>query len=193
MTTTSTTRRSTTISPFVKKLYFMLEKAHAPALGWTTDGLGFCIYAPDELVSTLLPKFFHHNKLATFQRSLHQHGFHLRRDDGLFLEYAHVHFQRGNIPALHRIQDKKTSKDALPAPRRAIVDEIEHTIVDIKRKLHQAQRATDDMVSFLAQNTQRADDDAATRAYLACHSWMDALVLPLAASCSSPPERCLAY
>jgi hypothetical protein len=66
-------RCSTT--PFLVKLWAMLDPANADALEWCGDGDQFEIRCPDKMSRDVLPKYFRHNNFSSFQRQLNYFGF----------------------------------------------------------------------------------------------------------------------
>ena len=62
--------------PFLIKLWQMLATdAHESTIAWTPDGLGFEVKAQKNLASDVLPRYFRHNRFASFQRQLNYFGF----------------------------------------------------------------------------------------------------------------------
>merc|ERR1719261_2137085 len=66
-------RCSTT--PFLVKLWGMLDPANAAALEWSKAGDHFEVKCPDKVSRDVLPKFFRHNNFSSFQRQLNYFGF----------------------------------------------------------------------------------------------------------------------
>ena len=62
------------IAPFVRKLYDMVSAGNE-CIRWAQDGTSFWIGAPDALESTVLPRFFKHNRMAFFHKQLKAYGF----------------------------------------------------------------------------------------------------------------------
>ncbi|KAF0683798.1 Aste57867_24182 [Aphanomyces stellatus] len=143
------------IPRFIKNLYFMLDKASSEIVTWTQDSLAFVILDQTAFEETLLPRHFSHRKWSKFASELSLYGFHTRkrplspsrRGDHL-IEYSHVDFQRGNIKGLRRIKTRR--KQELELERRVVVDEIEDTILDIKRHIVHETATTNHMTEFLS-------------------------------------------
>jgi hypothetical protein len=66
------------IAPFVRKLYDMVSAGNE-CIRWAQDGTSFWIGAPDALESTVLPRFFKHNRMAFFVKQLKAYGFCAKR------------------------------------------------------------------------------------------------------------------
>ncbi|RHY30002.1 hypothetical protein DYB32_004702 [Aphanomyces invadans] len=136
------------IPRFVKTLYFLLEKESPSSVAtWATDSLSFVIVCPHVFASTLLPKYFGHSNWTKFTAELARFGFRPDRatSKDMAVEYSHVDFQRGNLKRLHCVQPRRQGE----LDRRAVVDEIEDTILQIKRKVVQEVVAAQDIANCL--------------------------------------------
>ncbi|CAJ1887919.1 unnamed protein product [Cylindrotheca closterium] len=87
-------------SPFPVVLHRMLEdsgiKNFAGIVSWQSHGRAFLIRQPKEFVASVLPKYFKHSKLSSFQRQLSLYGFIRLTHDGADRgAYYHEAFLRG--------------------------------------------------------------------------------------------------
>ncbi|KAL3940688.1 MAG: hypothetical protein SGBAC_004810 [Bacillariaceae sp.] len=87
-------------SPFPVILHRMLEdsvdKNFADIVSWQPHGRAFLIRHPKEFVASVLPKYFKHSKLSSFQRQLSLYGFIRLTNDGADRgAYYHEAFLRG--------------------------------------------------------------------------------------------------
>lgn len=87
-------------SPFPAILHRMLEdsvdKNFADVVSWQPHGRAFLIRQPKEFVASVLPKYFKHSKLSSFQRQLSLYGFIRLTNDGADRgAYYHEAFLRG--------------------------------------------------------------------------------------------------
>lgn len=73
-------------NPFPTVLHSMVSEAEANGfstiISWQPHGRAFLIHRPKEFVELVLPKYFKHSKLSSFQRQLALYGFVRLTHDG---------------------------------------------------------------------------------------------------------------
>jgi len=89
---------------FPQRLYALMETDHSEYITWCKHGLSFRINDPDNFSSTVLPKYFKHDKLTSFQRQLNLYGFKRITKGEDLGAYFHPKFQRGRKDMLNDIR-----------------------------------------------------------------------------------------
>ena len=56
--------------PFPVKLFYLLQEAPPNVISWTHSGQGFIIEDGTLMCQEVLPRYFRHDRLASFQRQL---------------------------------------------------------------------------------------------------------------------------
>ncbi|KAJ1735269.1 Heat shock transcription factor, partial [Coemansia sp. Benny D160-2] len=115
----SNIHRNITITPFLNKLYSMVDdSASDDLIRWSEDGNSFLVINHEEFAKDVLPRFFKHNNFSSFVRQLNMYGFHkvphlqqggLAADDpdAESWEFSNDNFQRGQPDLMHFIRRKK--------------------------------------------------------------------------------------
>lgn len=84
-----------TATAFPVRLFTMLENEDAAIIDWTSDGRAFKVIDLNRFREEILPKYYRHSKITSFQRQLNLYGFlriHKGDDTGA---YAHPMFLKG--------------------------------------------------------------------------------------------------
>ena len=89
---------------FIAQLHSMLEAEDREVVGWTDDERGFKIRDADRFRETVLPKYYRHTKLASFQRQLNLYGFKKLSHGPDMGAYFHPLFSRGSSDALREVK-----------------------------------------------------------------------------------------
>lgn len=101
---------SVIIAPFLKRLYEMLAIENSEILGWTLNGLSFEIRDNDSFQDQILPKYFRHNKVSSFQRQLNYFGFRkVNRMNSNVSTYTQPFFRRDEPGLMNQIKRKTKS------------------------------------------------------------------------------------
>ncbi|OQS01268.1 HSF-type DNA-binding protein [Achlya hypogyna] len=68
-------KRNVGVPKFLRFLYEILEKEDKSIISWSHKGTAFQIRKPEALSNGILPRYFKHNKVSSFQRQLNYFGF----------------------------------------------------------------------------------------------------------------------
>ena len=60
---------------FPRKLYDLLQNSNPAIVSWFVDGMSFYVQDEAQFCSTVLPVYFAHGKMSSFQRQLNIYGF----------------------------------------------------------------------------------------------------------------------
>ena len=99
---------------FPAKLFALLENGGA-AIGWQPNGDAFSVFDSAKFAD-LLPLYFKHKKLSSFQRQLNLYGFRREKDSG---SYSHPMFLRGRRDLLKEIKRAPNKATTSSAPSRS--------------------------------------------------------------------------
>ncbi|KAK4528759.1 hypothetical protein GAYE_SCF64G6705 [Galdieria yellowstonensis] len=96
------------ITPFLLKLYDVLESSsHSSLIQWTNGGDCFQVLKPTEFAHRVLPNYYKHNNFSSFVRQLNQYGF--RKVDKEKWLFHHPYFKKGRKDLLSKIGRRKNS------------------------------------------------------------------------------------
>jgi len=108
------------ISPFPERLHDMLSKTNMPeVVSWAPHGRCFLVRKPKEFESKVMPLYFNHTKLTSFQRQLNLYGFKRITKGADRGAYYHELFLRGRPKLCTRMRRQKvkgTGQKPLPDP-----------------------------------------------------------------------------
>ncbi|RLN47849.1 hypothetical protein BBJ29_002816 [Phytophthora kernoviae] len=112
------------VAPFLKSLRRMLEDEADTILRWTPNGRAFEIHDMEEMMATVLPKYFKHCKYTSFQRQLNYFNFRKwTKSKAVVCTFSNDFFLRDQPELAWRITRKKSlhsSPHALPKYRSAL-------------------------------------------------------------------------
>eukprot|EP00727_Mastigamoeba_balamuthi_P006188 m51a1_g2189 hypothetical protein (232) ;mRNA; f:122548-123530 len=114
--TTAAGRSPRGASPFVDRLYDVLEEARAPRmLSWSKrhHGCAFVVHAPEEFSAEVMPAMFRISSFGEFERTLESYGFSKIKYSAGWC-FAHPYFAAGKPKYLHRVRKTNGFHPRLP-------------------------------------------------------------------------------
>ncbi|GAB1302986.1 Heat shock factor protein 3 [Apodemus speciosus] len=108
--------RKTMVPHFLTKLWVLVDDAALDqVIRWSKDGHSFQIVNQETFAKEVLPKYFKHNRLASFIRQLNMYGFRkvialqsekTSQENKITIEFQHPLFKRGEAYLLANIKRK---------------------------------------------------------------------------------------
>ena len=85
---------------FITQLHKLLENEDSNVVTWNEKENGFHILDVEKFESVILPQYYRHSKLTSFQRQLNLYGFKKMHHGVDFGAYIHPKFTRKDISSL---------------------------------------------------------------------------------------------
>eukprot|EP00944_MAST-04C_sp_MAST-4C-sp1_P002024 g2024.t1 len=111
-TTDKNSRPFSAVPPFLEKLYDMLsEQSLRNYISWCDDGTTIFVKKVDEFSKLVLPRYFKHDKFASFLRQLNMYNFYTTRQEPNMRQFSNPLFRRNAKDSIRNIKRKRgTSK-----------------------------------------------------------------------------------
>ncbi|KAE8885125.1 hypothetical protein PF005_g16362 [Phytophthora fragariae] len=145
-------RRNVGVPKFLRFLFQILEVEDPDIITWSHEGTAFQIIQPEELASQILPRYFKHNKVSSFQRQLNYFGFKKwTKTQTNICTFSHPFFLRADKERMKLIKRKERTNPAVMSAM------IKSNPIDLMNHMEQAQFEAHDLVEARSQlPTQQA-------------------------------------
>ncbi|KAF4035763.1 HSF-type DNA-binding [Phytophthora infestans] len=115
-------RRNVGVPKFLRFLYQILDAEDPNIITWSHEGTAFQIIQPDELAIQILPRYFKHNKVSSFQRQLNYFGFKKwTKTQTNICTFSHPFFLRADKDRMKFIKRKERANPALMSAMAATI------------------------------------------------------------------------
>jgi hypothetical protein len=102
--------RTTGVPKFLRHLYAILHTEDSSIISWSIDGMCIQLFHVKRLETEILPKYFKHNKLSSFQRQLNYFGFRKwTKTQSCVCTFSHAQLNRHSTPDTMAITRKHTA------------------------------------------------------------------------------------
>lgn len=157
-------RRNVGVPKFLRFLFQILEVEDPDIITWSHEGTAFQIIQPEELASQILPRYFKHNKVSSFQRQLNYFGFKKwTKTQTNICTFSHPFFLRADKDRMKLIKRKERANPAVMSA--AMAATIKSNPIDLMNQMHAQQqaRAQADAQQFEAHDLAEARSQLPTQ------------------------------
>ncbi|KAG3107724.1 hypothetical protein PI124_g17230 [Phytophthora idaei] len=133
-------RRNVGVPKFLRFLFQILEVEDPNIITWSHEGTAFQIIQPEELANQILPRYFKHNKVSSFQRQLNYFGFKKwTKTQTIICTFSHPFFLRADKDRMKLIKRKERANPALMSA--AMAATIKSNPIDLMNQLQAQEHA----------------------------------------------------
>ncbi|RMX65669.1 hypothetical protein KXD40_008070 [Peronospora effusa] len=133
-------RRNVGVPKFLRFLFQILEMENPAIITWSHEGTAFQIIQPEELACQILPKYFKHNKVSSFQRQLNYFGFKKwTKTQTNVCTFSHPFFVRADKDRMKLIKRKERANATVLSA--AMAATITSNSIEIMNHLHAPEKA----------------------------------------------------